>query len=86
MRSSIHLPKYAGNGITNTGLKCDSCQEYRWLHSQHPDQMDKGMLLVFLAQCPHTEICKITFARIFLHSQKYLWYFNAFGNYLSTYQ
>ena len=55
-------------------------------YSQHPVQIDMRMLLVFLAQCPHTEICKMEFAWIFFHSHKYLQYFNAFGNYMSTYQ
>ena len=38
------------------------------------------MILVFLAQCKHTEICKMEFLRIFLHSQKCLQYFSAFGS------
>ena len=45
---------------------------------QHPVQIDMRIFLVFLAQCPHTEI--------FFHSYKYLQYSNAFGNYMSTYQ
>ena len=43
-------------------------------------------ILVFLAQCPHTEIGKMEFAWIFFNSHKYLQYFNAFGNYTSTNQ
>ena len=42
---------------------------------QHPVQIDMRMLLVFLAQCPHTEICKMEFVWIFFHSHKYLQYF-----------
>ena len=44
------------------------------------------MILVFLPHCPHKEICKKEFSWIFFHSYKYLQYFSAFGNYMSTYQ
>ena len=52
----------------------------------YPWQMDHKMVLVFLAHCPHTEICKLEFSWIFFHSHKYLQYFSASGNYMSTYQ
>ena len=55
-------------------------------YSQHPAQIGMRMLLVFLAQCPHTEKFKMEFASIFFHSHKYLQYFNVFGNNMSTYQ